>query len=114
MIGYLSGPITGNLNYMQQFDRAASELAQAGYDVINPAALDRVIPPPGRLSYDTIMNLDLELLALADYLVQMPGWEDSKGCNRELGFAKARGLIVVSFQDLVDKGGETYGIKCNL
>ena len=68
MIGYLSGPITGNLNYMQQFDRAASELAQAGYDVINPAALDRVIPA-GRLSYDTIMSLDLELLALADYLV---------------------------------------------
>lgn len=113
MIGYLSGPITGNLNYMQQFDRAASELVQAGYDVINPAALDRVIPT-GRLRYDTIMNLDLELLALADYLVQMPGWEDSKGCNRELGFAQALGLIVVSFQDLVDKGGETYGIKCNL
>lgn len=113
MIGYLSGPITGNLNYMQQFDRAASELAQAGYDVINPAALDRVIPT-SRLSYDTIMNLDLELLALADYLVQMPGWEDSKGCNRELGFAQARDLIVVSFQDLVDKGGETHGIKCNL
>ena len=113
MIGYLSGPITGNLNYMQQFDRAASELAQAGYDVINPAALDRVIPT-GRLSYDTIMNLDLELLALADYLVQMPGWEDSKGCNRELGFAQARGLIVVSFQDLMDKGGEAHGIKCNL
>ena len=113
MIGYLSGPITGNLNYMQQFDRAASELAQAGYDVINPAALDRVIPT-GRLSYDTIMNLDLELLALADYLVQLPGWEDSKGCNRELGFAQARDIIVVSFQDLVDKGGETHGIKCHL
>ena len=29
MIGYLSGPITGNLNYMQQFDRAASELGFA-------------------------------------------------------------------------------------
>lgn len=113
MIGYLSGPITGNLNYMQQFDRAASELAQAGYDVINPAALDRVIPT-GRLSYDTIMNLDLELLALADYMVQLPGREDSKGCNRELGFAQARDIIVVSFQDLVDKGGETHGIKCNL
>lgn len=113
MIGYLSGPITGNLNYMQQFDRAASELAQAGYDVINPAALDRVVPT-GRLSYDTIMNLDLELLALADYLVQMPGWEDSKGCNRELGFAQARDLIVISLQDLMDKGGETHGIKCNL
>ena len=113
MIGYLSGPITGNPNYMQQFEQAARDLSMKGYDVINPAALDRVVPTY-LLSYDTIMNLDLELLALADYLVQMPGWEDSKGCNRELGFAQARDLIVVSFQDLVDKGGETYGIKCNL
>lgn len=113
MIGYLSGPITGNPNYMQQFEQAARDLSMKGYDVIDPAALDRVVPTY-LLSYDTIMNLDLELLALADYLVQMPGWEDSKGCNRELGFAQARGIIVVSFQDLVDKGGETYGIKCNL
>lgn len=113
MIGYLSGPITGNPNYMQQFEQAARDLSMKGYDVINPAALDRVVPTY-LLSYDTIMNLDLELLALADYLVQMPGWEDSKGCNRELGFAQARDLIVVSFQNLVDKGGETYGIKCNL
>ena len=113
MIGYLSGPITGNPNYMQQFEQAARDLSMKGYDVINPAALDRVVPTY-LLSYDTIMNLDLELLALADYLVQMPGWEDSKGCNRELGFAQARDLIVVSFQDLVDKGGETYGINCNL
>lgn len=113
MIGYLSGPITGNPDYMQQFEQAARDLSMKGYDVINPAALDRVIPT-SRLSYDTIMNLDLELLALADYLVQMPGWEDSKGCNRELGFAQARDLIVVSFQDLVGKGGETYGIKCDL
>lgn len=113
MIGYLSGPITGNPNYMQQFEQAARDLSMKGYDVIDPAALDRVIPT-GRLSYDTIMNLDLELLALADYLVQLPGWEDSKGCNRELGFAQARDIIVVSFQDLVDKGGETHGIKCNL
>lgn len=113
MIGYLSGPITGNPDYMQQFEQAARDLSIKGYDVINPAALDRVIPT-SLLSYDTIMNLDLELLALADYLVQMPGWEDSKGCNRELGFAQARDLIVVSFQDLVGKGGETYGIKCDL
>lgn len=113
MIGYLSGPITGNPDYMQQFEQAARDLSMKGYDVIDPAALDRVVPTY-RLSYDTIMNLDLELLALADYLVQMPGWEDSKGCNRELGFAQARGLIVVSFQDLVGKGGETYGIKCDL
>ena len=44
MIGYLSGPITGNPNYEQQFLQAAEALAREGRDVINPAALDRAFP----------------------------------------------------------------------
>lgn len=113
MIGYLSGPITGHKNYRRQFAEAAAALKELGYVVINPAELDQALPVE-EMGYEGIMRIDLEILATADYLVQLPGWEDSKGCNRELGFAQARDLIVVSFQDLVDKGGETHGIKCNL
>ena len=113
MIGYLSGPITGHKNYRQQFARAAGALKEMGYAVINPAELGAALPLD-QMSYEDIMKIDMELLATADYLVQLPGWEDSKGANRELGFAQARDLIVVSFQDLVGKGGETYGIKCDL
>lgn len=39
MIGYLSGPITGQKNYRQQFARAAGALKELGYIVINPAEL---------------------------------------------------------------------------
>lgn len=44
MIGYLSGPITGQKNYRQQFARAAGTLKEMGYAVINPAELGAALP----------------------------------------------------------------------
>ena len=102
MIGYLSGPITGHKNYRQQFARAAGVLKEMGYNVINPAAIDDAIPVEC-MSYEAIMRIDLELLATADYLVQLPGWEDSKGANRELGFALGTDKIIVSLEQLLTK-----------
>lgn len=102
MIGYLSGPITGHKNYRRQFAEAAVALKELGYVVINPAAIDDAIPVEC-MSYEAIMRIDLELLATADYLVQLPGWEDSKGANRELGFALGADKIVVSLEQLLTK-----------
>lgn len=102
MIGYLSGPITGHKNYRRQFAEAAAALKAMGYNVINPAAIDDAIPDEC-MSYEAIMRIDLERLATADYLVQLPGWEDSKGANRELGFALGADKIVVSLEQLLTK-----------
>ena len=102
MIGYLSGPITGHKNYRRQFAEAAAALKELGYNVINPAAIDDAIPVEC-MSYEDIMKLDLELLASADYLVQLPGWERSIGANRELGFALGADKIVVSLEQLLTK-----------
>ena len=74
MIGYLSGPITGHKDYRRQFAKAAAALKEMGYNVINPAAIDDAIPVEC-MSYEEIMRIDLELLSIADYLVQLPGWE---------------------------------------
>lgn len=49
------------------------------------------------------MKIDLELLATADYLVQLPGWERSPGANRELGFALGTDKIVVGLEQLLTK-----------
>ena len=103
MIGYLSGPITGNSNYEQQFSQAAEALAREGRDVINPAALDWAVPLE-ELSHEKIMAIDLKLLSMADYLVQLPGWKDSRGDNRELGYAMAMGLPVFSLEELLEEG----------
>lgn len=102
MIGYLSGPITGHKNYRQQFARAAGTLKEMGYAVINPAELGAALPLD-QMSYEDIMKIDMELLATADYLVQLLGWEDSKGANRELGFALGTDKIIVSLEQLLTK-----------
>ncbi len=102
MIGYLSGPITGHKNYRQQFARAAGALKEMGYVVINPAELGAALPLD-QMSYEDIMKIDLELLASADYLVQLPGWERSLGANRELGFALGTDKIVVGLEQLLTK-----------
>lgn len=109
MIGYLSGPITGNPDYKKQFAWSAKQLTRMGYDVINPAALSQVVPIE-ELSYDTIMEIDMLLLSKADYLIQLPGWENSRGANRELGYALATDKIVVSLEHLLKEGREqAYG-----
>ena len=102
MIGYLSGPITGYKNYRCQFAKAAAELKEMGYNVINPAELGAALPLD-QMSYEDIMKIDLGLLASADYLVQLPGWERSIGANRELGFALGTNKIVVSLEHLLTK-----------
>ena len=103
MIGYLSGPITGNSDYEKQFAQAAEALTRKGYDVINPAALNQAIPLT-KLSYARIMEIDLLLLSMADFLVQLPGWKDSRGANRELGYALAMGLPVFTLEELLEEG----------
>ncbi len=113
MIGYLSGPITGNKDYKQQFARAAEQLAGEGYKVINPAALDAAVPE-GTLTYEQIVAIDLELLALADCLIQLPGWEDSRGANRELGFALGTGMDVYVLDDILKEGGGGHGTAGDL
>ena len=102
MIGYLSGPITGHNDYRRQFAKAAAALKEMGYVVINPAELCQVLPV-GQMDYEAIMQIDLEILAAADYLVQLPGWENSKGANRELGFALGTDKIVVTLEQLLTK-----------
>lgn len=103
MIGYISGPITGNPDYKKQFAWATRQLTRLGYDVINPAALNQVVPIE-ELTYETIMEIDMLLLSKADYLIQLPGWENSKGANRELGYAQATDKIVVSLEQLLMEG----------
>lgn len=102
MIGYLSGPITGHKDYRRQFAKAAATLKEMGYNVINPPELGAALPLD-QMSYEDIMKIDMELLATADYLVQLPGWEDSKGANRELGFALGTDKIVVGLEQLLTK-----------
>lgn len=48
---------------------------------------------------ENIINHDLELLARCDVLLLAPGWEDSKGCNKELNKALDKAMDILKVED---------------
>lgn len=88
---YISGPMTGlpGLNYEAFFD-AHERLAQAGYDVINPA---REGNP--HWTWVDFMRRAMMDVAEADAICMLPGWEYSKGAVLERTVAKALELVEV-------------------
>ena len=88
---YISGPITNVLDYKEKFERAEQNL-KAKYpdaEIINPTVLDKL-----PLTYDEYMELDLRLLGMCEGIYMLKGWEDSKGANREYGYALAKGKAI--------------------
>ena len=55
-------------------------------------------------TYEEYMQICMDLLAMADVIVQMPGWEKSCGCNRELGWAIASDKIIIQLESLFKEG----------
>lgn len=100
MILYLSGPITGIQNYMDIFNQAETYLVGEGYQVINPANMCYVLH--ANATWSDYMSIDMELLHMADALIQLPGWENSLGCQREYGAAMERDMLILRLEDLVD------------
>lgn len=99
---YISGPITGVSNYKRIFQGAKDALTAKGYDVVNPAELTEVIGDS--FSYDEIMRIDLDLLDRCDVLVQLPGWEESRGANIEYGYALGSNKTILPFECVVEGG----------
>lgn len=101
MIVYISGPMTGIDNYYVLFKEAQHHLESMGFDVINPAFhMDRL---PEGLTYEQFMKIDLALLDACDAIYLLKGWENSKGANRELGFALGKGLKIMFQGDEHDR-----------
>ena len=96
-ITYLSGPVTNNPGYKRAFARAKEALMAIGHpNVINPAELDSVMH--GDATYEDYMTVCLKLLDVATEIVLLPGWEKSTGCNRELGYAMAKGIDIFIYK----------------
>lgn len=92
---YVAGPMRGYPKYnFPAFDHAAQRLREAGYEVVNPAELDRVEgvteytdPLPEGFLRDA-MKRDLREICDCDGIALLPGWLASAGVSVELSLAK--------------------------
>lgn len=90
---YISGPITGTDDYMERFARSEEKLKKRGYSVINPAAVNSMLPSD--TTYDEYMKMSLAMLDMCGAIYMMEGWEKSCGANMEYGYALANDYIIL-------------------
>lgn len=79
---YISGKITNEPNYEENFAKAEEYLESIGYKAINPAKVK-----VANLSYDEFMKIDLCLLEMADGIYMLRDWMQSNGAKIEFLYA---------------------------
>ena len=89
---YLSGAITGTDDYMYRFSMAEKSL-EAEHTIINPAKVNAQLPSD--TDYEDYMKMAFCMLDMCDGIYLLKGWEKSCGSNRELGYAMAKGKIIL-------------------
>ena len=93
---YIAGPMSGhpNLNW-NAFDEKEKQLTAAGFDVVNPARMDREIgldpENVGEYDYEEAAGRDIEALGTCDAIYLMAGFQHSKGACWERALAKQIG-----------------------
>lgn len=89
---YISGPITGHSDYMSHFGAATDSLREQGYIVYNPAAVNSMMPEES--DYEEYMAIAMTMLSFCDTIYMLRGWQESRGANREYGYALAKHLNI--------------------
>lgn len=96
---YLAGPMSGlpEHNY-PAFMAGAADLRGFGHFVLNPAELN-----PPDVTYRQALSVDLAwIIAHAELLVLLPGWEKSKGSRVEVDLALALEIPIMLYNDAID------------
>lgn len=89
---YISGAISQNPTYKDDFERAEDYL-QRKYpeaEIINPALVNSFLPKS--TEYEDYMRMSFCMLDMADTIYLMSNWKTSMGANREFGYALAKGM----------------------
>lgn len=90
---YISGQITGTNDYLKRFNNAESKLIDLGYDVINPALVNSMLPKT--TTYQQYMKMSLCMLEMCDTIYMLKGWKDSKGARLEHEYAKTNDYKII-------------------
>lgn len=101
---YISGPMSGyeDFNY-PAFNELASHLRSLGFPVMNPADFGY---KDGE-DWAACLKRDLAVVVHCDAIIAMEGWQKSRGANLEIYVAKALGIPVVTYAQLL--GGDIKG-----
>lgn len=89
MIIYIAGKITGDPNYKEKFDVAATSLELQGHIVLNPAEL-----PEGMHPAD-YMRICYAMLDTADAIYLLKDWHSSSGASIERNYAMYTGKSIL-------------------
>jgi len=116
---YIAGPMRGHEDgNFPAFDRQARVLEKQGWNIINPAEMDRQdgSPPNGHIEFDPATDyedrefmrdaLKRDLLAICEdctAIYMMSDWEKSRGAKAEWHLAKALGLDIYYEAPLPEK-----------
>lgn len=94
MIAMISQPMGGKTNEEIEAERKelVETLEEQGYDVLDTVLTEKDVSKDDPICY---LAKSLELLAEADILVCMKGWEEARGCRIEHLVAKEYGKEIM-------------------
>ena len=92
---YISGAITSNPNYKEDFERAEDYLNQfyPKAEIINPALVNSYLPKS--TTHEEYMRMSFCMLDMADAIYMIRNWKTSCGASQEYGYALAKDKIIL-------------------
>ena len=92
---YISGGITNNPDYINDFANAEQEVKNnfPAARIINPARLNSVLP---KLEWKEYMIVCIDLLEISDAIYMVSGWKDSAGACVEYGYALGKDKVIIN------------------
>lgn len=92
---YISGAITNNKHYKEDFAKAEEYLREKfpNAEILNPAKTNATLPQS--TTWEQYMSICYIMLDMADAIYMIDGWERSKGACIEYGYSVARDKMII-------------------